>query len=218
MGYKVKISVCSRKTDKIYINQGSDWPDIEERCSKPIRTPETAEEYPKLPKARRDMLKDVGGFVGGWLKDGIRKNGNVICRQIGTLDADHIAAGENFPSKVKSVLDGVTYFIYSTHSHTAEKPRYRVIILFLREVSEDEYPAVMRMVAKQIGIDYFDDSTYQANRMMFWPSCPSDGDFVFEKIPVSRLTLINILICTRIGETCHSGLCQADSRILSDAV
>ena len=28
--------------------------------------------------------------------------------------------------------------------------------------SEDEYPALMQVVAKQIGIDYFDDSTYQS--------------------------------------------------------
>ena len=39
----------------------------------------------------------------------------------------------------------------------------------------------MRMVARQIGMDYFDDSTYQANRMMYWASCPSNGVFVFEE-------------------------------------
>ena len=60
-------------------------------------------------------------------------------------------------------------------------PRYRIVILLDREVSEDEYPALMRMVARQIGMDYFDDSTYQANRMMYWASCPSNGVFVFEE-------------------------------------
>jgi hypothetical protein len=29
-------------------------------------------------------------------------------------------------------------------------------------------------------MDYFDDSTYQASRMMYWASCPSDAEFVFE--------------------------------------
>ena len=68
-----------------------------------------------------------------------------------------------------------------THSHTPENQRYRLVFLLSREVSEDEYPALMRMVAKQIGMDYFDDSTYQSNRMMYWASCPSNGEFVFEE-------------------------------------
>ena len=49
----------------------------------------------------------------------------------------------------------------------------------------------MRQVAKDIGMDFFDDSTYQANRMMYWASCPSDGQFVFNEsagqaLPVDR--------------------------------
>ena len=111
----------------------------------------------------------------------IRKNGNVIGRQVGCLDADKIPADVDFPFLVELALPGVEYFLYSTHSHTTEAPRFRLVILFSREVSEDEYPAVTRMIAKQIGMDYFDDTTYQANRMMYWASCPSNGDFVFEE-------------------------------------
>lgn len=175
----IKVAICNRKTDKTYKNMEMTWGDIKERNSHPIRTSETIQEYPKLPRPRRDQLKDQGGFVGGWLREGVRKNGHVICRTMGSLDADYIEDGNAFFDKVKEILSGVSYFIYSTHSHTNNAPRYRLIIQFSREVSEDEYPAVVRMVAKQIGMDYFDDSTYQANRMMFWASCPSDADFVF---------------------------------------
>jgi predicted P-loop ATPase len=151
------------------------------RNRNPLRTSETAEEYPKLPKKQRDALKDQGGFVGGWLKGGIRKNGNVIGRQIGCLDADNAPADTDFLLLTATALTGVKHFIYSTHSHAPESPRYRVVILFSRDVTEDEYPAVTRMVAKQIGLDYFDDTTYQANRMMYWASCPSNGEFVFNE-------------------------------------
>lgn len=178
---KVKVAVCNKKTDKKYKNQEQDWSYLVSRNRSPVRTTETAEEYPKLPKAQRDTLKDIGGFVGGWLKGGIRKNGCVTLRSIGTLDADHIDDNDAFMLAAKSALDGVTCFLYSTHSHTPENSRYRIVILFAKEVSEDEYPALMRMVAKQIGMDYFDDSTYQANRMMYWASCPSNGQFVFEE-------------------------------------
>lgn len=180
MSLKVKIAVCNRKTDRKYKNQEHEWTYIIERNRTPLRTSETAEEYPKLPKKERDALKDNGGFVGGWLKGGIRKNGNVISRCIGMLDADSIDDSDSFISAVKTALPNTEYFIYSTHSHTPQNPRYRIVILFSREVTEDEYPALMRMVAKQIGMDYFDDSTYQANRMMFWASCPSNGVFIFE--------------------------------------
>ena len=154
----VKISVCNRRTDKKYKNKELDWSYIVERNRTPIRTSETAEEYPKLPKGQRGEIKDIGGLVGGWLKGGIRKNGNVTFRTLGLLDADHIEDDSDFRSRVRLALSGVTYFLYSTHSHTPENPRYRVVILFGREVSEDEYPAVMRMLAKQLGMDCFDGS------------------------------------------------------------
>lgn len=178
MDQPIKIAVCNRKTDTIFKNLEWTWEDIVKRNSSPIRTSETVLEYPKLSKSKRDALKDVGGYVGGQLKGGIRKNGNVISRTLGALDADSIQKLDEFLAQVKQVLHGVKYFIYSTHSHTAEAPRLRLIILFSREVSEDEYPALMRMVAKQIGMDNFDDTTYQANRLMFWASCPSNGEFV----------------------------------------
>ncbi len=76
MSSKVKIAVCNRKTDRKYKNQEQDWKYIIDRNRTPIRTSETAEEYPRLPKKQRDTLKDNGGFVGGHLKGGLRKNGN----------------------------------------------------------------------------------------------------------------------------------------------
>ena len=48
-------------------------------------------------------------------------------------------------------------------------------------MTEDEYPALGRMVAKEIGINLFDDTTYEPSRLMYWPSTPSDGEFVFKE-------------------------------------
>ena len=177
----LKIAVCNHRNNSKYKNQEKPWSYIKDRNRRPIRTTETAEEYPRLPKEKRDELKDHGGFVGGWLKGGVRKNGNVISRCIGALDADNIGANDDFLGITRKALEGVEYFIYSTHKHRPEAPRYRIVILFDREVSEDEYPALMRMVARQIGMDFFDDSTYQSNRMMYWSSCPSNGVFFFEE-------------------------------------
>lgn len=175
------IAVCDHRTDKRYKNQSRPWSYLRDRNRTPIRTTETVAEYPRLPKARRDVLKDQGGFVGGWLREGVRKNGNVIGRQVAALDADCISSGTDFIARVRAALQGFTWFLYSTHKHTAEAPRYRLVLLLDREVSEEEYPPMLRKIAESIGMDFFDDSTYQANRMMYWASCPSDGDFVFEE-------------------------------------
>ena len=90
MDQAIKIAVCNRKTDTIFKNQEWTWEDIVKRDSSPIRTSETVLEYLKLSKSKRDALKDVGGYVGGQLKGGIRKNGHVISRTLGALDADSI--------------------------------------------------------------------------------------------------------------------------------
>ena len=187
----LKISVCDRRTNTRYKNQERNWSWIKERNRRPIRTSETVAEYPKLPKEQRDELKDQGGFVGGWLKSGVRKKGHVISRCLGCLDADNIPAEVNFPALCRKVFAGFDWFLYSTHKHRPEAPRYRLVILFDREVSEEEYPALMRMVAKKLGMDYFDDSTYEPHRMMYWASCSSDSQFVFDEslgqpLPVDR--------------------------------
>jgi putative DNA primase/helicase len=76
---------------------------------------------------------------------------------------------------------------YSTHKHTPEKPRIRLAIPLSRDVSEAEYPAVARVVAKDIGIDLFDDTTYEAHRLMYWPSTSMNGEFWFQKKDGSNL-------------------------------
>lgn len=49
------------------------------------------------------------------------------------------------------------------------------------EISEAEYEPVARMFAKEVGIDMFDDSTYEANRLMYWPSTSVNGEYVFKE-------------------------------------
>lgn len=73
-----------------------------------------------------------------------------------------------------------TCCIYSTHKHTPQHPRLRLIIPLLRTVTAEEYTAISRMVASDIGIELFDDTTYEPVRLMYWPSTPKDGDYVFE--------------------------------------
>ena len=73
---------------KVWSNKTTTWPALCDRLKTPIRTTETADEYPKMKKADRDAAKDKGGFVGGQLRDNRRKIETVVCRSMLTLDAD----------------------------------------------------------------------------------------------------------------------------------
>ena len=129
MDYPIKIAVCRRKTDRQYVNQTATWSSLRERNRSPVRTPETAAQYKTLPKPERDAAKDQGGFVGGWLRDGLRKNGCVLSRCVGALDADSIPAGEDFPARVRLALpdNNVLSLLHAQpHARRAALPRYRV--------------------------------------------------------------------------------------------
>ena len=173
----MKIAVGNSRMDKKWKNQDISWADLCARCGSTIRTTETVEEYRKLKKGQQDGIKDVGGFVGGHLREGRRKNGMVLCRSLLTLDMDY---------GTPDIWDEITLFydfkccVYSTHKHTPEHPRLRLLIPLKREISEEEYPAVARMVAKEIGIDLFDDTTYEASRLMYWPSTSANGEFFYK--------------------------------------
>lgn len=174
----MKIAFGNSRMDKKWVNKDISWEDFSARCSFTIRTTETVEEYRKLKKGKQDNIKDVGGFVGGYLREGRRRNGNVLCRSLLTLDMDY--ATENVWDEISMLYD-YKCCIYSTHKHTPEKPRFRLILPLSREISEEEYPAVSRMVAKEIGIDLFDDTTYEPARLMYWPSTSSNGEFFFNE-------------------------------------
>lgn len=173
----MKIAVGNSRMDKKWKNRDISWEDLCNRVSSTIRTTETVEEYRKLKKGAQDSIKDVGGFVGGQLREGRRKNGMVLCRSMLTLDMDY---GEPGIWDEIDLLHDFRCCVYSTHKHTPEHPRLRMIIPLARDITEEEYPAVARMVAKEVGIDLFDDTTYEACRLMYWPSTSANGEFFYK--------------------------------------
>lgn len=173
----MKIAVGNSRMDKNWKNKDIPWPAFKDMVRATRRTTETVSEFRKMTKARQDSIKDIGGFVGGALREGKRRNGYVLCRSMLTLDMDY--ATPDTWAQLESLYDWACC-LYSTHKHTPEAPRLRLVIPLAREVSEDEYPALGRMVAKEIGIDMFDDTTYEPSRLMYWPSTSSDGEFVYQ--------------------------------------
>ena len=184
------ICIGNSRKDKFWKNEEISLEKFIKRISTTIRTSETMEEYNHLPKSKQDDIKDVGGFILGKLKDNKRRKENVLSRSALTLDMDY--GSENIVVELKNSLTYRT-LIYSTHKHKKSKPRLRLIIPLDRNVSPDEYSAISRMVASEINMDLFDDSTYEASRLMYWPSTSCDGEFIFEDIKKDILKADDVL-------------------------
>ena len=164
----------SRKT-KTWKNRPMQWSELLDRMAKETRTPETMAEYKAMGREQQSEIKDVGGFVGGYCNSGNRSD--IRHRSILCLDADFATSGlwDDW-----SLLFGNAGAVYSTHKHTPEKPRLRLVVPLARNVSPEEYQAIGRRVAATLGIDQFDDTSYQPQRMMYWPSASQDAEYIFQ--------------------------------------
>lgn len=173
------IAYGNSRQAKNWVNKTIRYEDLKARLKVTIRTAESAEEYAKMSKAQRDVAKDHGGFVGGALKGGRRKVDAVELRSMIALDGDRID---------KAFLDdyetnaSYTSCLYTTHSSTEANPRVRLVFPLLRDVTSEEFVAVSRYLAQMLGIDFFDECSYQPNQLMYWSSSPQNGVFVFKEV------------------------------------
>lgn len=153
--------------------------ELYDRLKTPARGVEALSEYTKMKKAQQDDLKDVGGFVAGALAGGRRKANAVTGRDVITLDFDNVPGWQT--DAVLATLDGLkcNYCVYSTRKHAPNAPRLRVLIPTDRTMTPDEYEPCARRMADYIGISMADPTTFEVSRLMYWPSCCSDSEFVF---------------------------------------
>ena len=176
----LNITVGSSRKAVSWIPQEIMWSELCEKLRTPARGTETLAEYLALPKSKQDDLKDVGGFVGGLLKGSRRKADAVAERDLITLDLDNIRASET--QHVLRKIDGLGfgYCIYSTRKHCEAAPRLRVLIPLSHPCSADEYEPLARKLAEFVGMDMCDPTTFEASRLMYWPSCSSDSTYICE--------------------------------------
>lgn len=174
---QLNIATGINRKQKIWHNEQVMWSDIVERLSNTTRTSETVAQYKKMSKAERSDIKDVGGFVGGYLIKGRRsyvKYRDIICLDI---DYGDMSIWDNY-----ELLYGNAAALYSTHNHRVDNQRLRLIIPLDRHVDLEEYQAIARRIANDLDINAFDSTTYQPQRLMYWPSTSKDGDYIFKYI------------------------------------
>lgn len=179
-----KIIICaagSRKAtfwpaQEIYLSE------LWDKLRMPVRGTEAQADYLALKKCDQDNLKDVGGFVAGSLAGGRRKADAVTGRDVITLDLDRIPAGG--AADILRRVDGLGcgYCVYSTRKHRPEAPRLRVLVPLSRTATADEYEPIARKLAEMIdpSMEPFDATTFEPSRLMYWPSCSADAEYVYQ--------------------------------------
>lgn len=188
---ELDISFGKHRADTNWKPEYLTWEEFVDRLRKVRLTNETMAEYDKMSTADKGKAKDGPSFVGGLVRGGRRKKESIDSRSLITLDADF--ADDGFLFTVELILGGMAYAIYSTHSHRPKKPKYRLIVPVDRALAPDEYAAVSRKLADQIGITYFDRTTFDVHRLMYFPSCSKDAQPVLEVYEGNALNVASVL-------------------------
>ena len=85
----LKLAVANTRLAKSWTNREISWEALTQRLSTTQKTVESLEEFLAMKKGEQDDIKDVGGYVMGHLKQGLRRVGYVLCRSCVTLDMDY---------------------------------------------------------------------------------------------------------------------------------
>lgn len=175
----IKITTGNSRKATVWNGQELRWSDFIRRISQPVRTEESLTDYKAMSRAEQDTLKDIGGFVGGTLTGSRRKNENAGERHLITLDADTIQPGgtQDVLNRVSAL--GCAYAVYSTRKHEGAAPRLRIIFPLDLPCSAEAYEPIARKLASFLDLSIFDPTTFEAVRLMYWPSCSRDSEFVF---------------------------------------
>ena len=132
---------------------------------------------------RRSKAKNVGCFFAG-VYDPQQNRGNsaVQFRSMLSFDLDKNMDRNAF-EKLIDCLDetGSDYLIHTTHSHLPDRGRFRIYVPMAQKITDQ---AIFEAVGKAFSesflpVDWLDDTTYQWARLMYVPSVPTDGQYLF---------------------------------------
>jgi predicted P-loop ATPase len=163
---------------KKWYNTVVSWPDFVNKFKEPKRTDETMAEYLALDRDGKTKAKDVGGFIGGLVKDERRTKDSIVHRQLIALDLDD-AESPGLMWEMFCFKHNCAALAHSTHSSTEDKPRMRILVPVSEPLTPAQYGQVARKLGEDVGLHMVDDSTFEANRLMFWPSICKDGKYEF---------------------------------------
>ena len=120
-----------------------------------------------------------------------RDSQNFVARHAITYDFDHVTI--DTWGEVLQAWQGLEFAMYTTFSHTIERPRFRVVMPLSRPAGFDEFQAVARKVAADINIELFARESFTPAQMMFAPTRPFAGMFVSKQNTGALLDVDEVL-------------------------
>ena len=123
--------------------------------------------------------------IAGWVKrdengNYKRNNASLVYRNLIFLDYDELEASIDFPCVVDTALHGYSYIVYPTIKHTANNPRYRLVVKPSDVMNEQTYRQTVQEIADKIGLP-FDSTSLTWSQLQGLPVTTGDpADF--EKI------------------------------------
>jgi hypothetical protein len=146
-----------------------------------IVTEQVAMEWPALAKLLTAMPPEVtdkasrGWYIPAEFNPAYRDSENFVARHAITYDFDHV----NIDTWGNALLkwSGLAFAMYTTYSHRADRPRFRIVMPLSRPAGYDEFQAVARMVATDIGIELVARESFVPAQMMYMPTRTLGGLF-----------------------------------------
>lgn len=155
------------------------WDSLAKRLTQYGQIDCTYEEYMHKAPDEQAALKDQGWFIAGQFNGPKRLLQDMARRCAITLDIDH--ADPYDLDEVADTYADHAFAIHSTAKHNSESPRLRLVLPLSKDIHPNKYEPVARRVAEWLGMDVFDDTTFQPARIMYWPTCTIDGE-VYSRI------------------------------------
>lgn len=177
---KITISTASNLRAKRWRPEEMSWEEFLRRFLDVRETAETAAEYRAMDRETQTRVKDVGAFVGGRLRDGVRRKDHVESRDLITLDYDTMPGERVGEIRGALAASGYAWGMHSTHKHTQTDARIRVAVPLSRPADPEEYEPLARHLARLCGFGGIDRSTFEACRLMFWGSRSKGAPYVAE--------------------------------------
>jgi len=113
-------------------------------------------------------------------EDKYRNNDNIAYKSALTIDYDDLTADIDFIKIIKRKLSSIAWCLYSTHRHTEDNPRYRLVIPLSEDIEPQYYAEAIRIMAEYIGIK-FDEKSCVPSQLMNLPIIKyMNSEYIFE--------------------------------------
>lgn len=151
----------------------------------------------QIPMNHADKYKRglvLYGDVKDEVKDGetilkYRKDDNVINRSVITLDYDEITDFKGLYNAISKQLESYAWTFHTTHSHTTDKPRIRLMLPLNEPVSAEDYRKYSRSLAQHIGYKV-DEASFVPSQAMALPvKRDKEAVYIFKYNDVPAITI-----------------------------